>query len=140
MRAATDRHDRTVIRDDEIRVQKRLKQSKVAASPDGAANSRPGMFINMNDLGSFVPHPTAVVVQQRKDNTGHAALLSSRLSMLRGGFHEKFPSPLREPRRPQLMKRSRSTHKQTKSERHGALAATSGAGLSGINPSLLSVI
>jgi hypothetical protein len=38
------------------------------------------------------------------------------------------------------MKRPRSTHKQTKSERHADLAATSGAGLSGINPLLLSVI
>src|ERR1019366_6794089 len=44
------------------------------------------------------------------------------------------------PFRPQLMKRPRSTHKQTESERHAALAATSGAGLSGINPSLFSVI
>lgn len=39
-----------------------------------------------------------------------------------------------------LMKCPHGTHKQTKSKRHAALAATSGTGLSGINPSLFSVI
>lgn len=41
---------------------------------------------------------------------------------------------------PQLMKRPRGTHKRTESERYAALATTSGAGLSGINPSLFCVI
>jgi len=36
------------------------------------------------------------------------------------------------------MKRPRRTHKQTKSERHAAFTATSGADLSGSNPSLFS--
>ncbi len=42
--------------------------------------------------------------------------------------------------RPQLMKRPSGTHKRTESERHAALAASSGAGWSGVNPALFSVI
>jgi len=42
--------------------------------------------------------------------------------------------------RPQLMKRPAGTHKRTESERHAALAASSGAGWSGVNPALFSVI
>jgi len=56
-----------------------------------------------------------------------------------GGGLPARPEP-GDPPGPQLMKRPRSTHKQTKRERHAALATTSGAGLSGINPSLFSVI
>ena len=45
-----------------------------------------------------------------------------------------------QPLWPQLMKRPAGTHKRTESERHAALAASSGAGWSGVNPALFSVI
>jgi hypothetical protein len=38
------------------------------------------------------------------------------------------------------MRRPAGTHKRTESERHAALAASSGAGWSGVNPALFSVI